>query len=339
MRPVVNPPNPWQAAHHEWLDEPPPAQPEVYEEEARSILSHNDSPDIPYRWSLNPYRGCHHACAYCYARPFHEYLGWGAGTDFEVKLVAKVNAPTLLRRELAGSKWAGETIAFSGVTDCYQPLESIYSLTRQCLEACAAVGNPVSIITKSALIRRDIDVLQRMQHEARLSVMISLPILDPHLARGIEPYTPSPGKRLDTIRALADAGLNVGVAVSPVMPGLNDHEVPQILKAARQAGAQRCFYTPLRLHPSVQPGFFEAVRRHAPHRLERVRTAVTEAHAGDMTGGVAGTRMEGKGTRWQAVADLFESTARRLGYPAYGSEAPEPPTTYRRPNEQLGLGL
>lgn len=342
MRPVANPPNPWQAHHHdysEWLAEPPSAPPELYEEQARSILSHNDSPDIPHRWSLNPYRGCHHGCAYCYARPYHEYLGWGAGTDFETRLVAKVNAPVLLRRALMDPKWRGEMIAFSGVTDCYQPIEAVYQLTRRCLEVCAEFRNPVGIITKAALIRRDIDVLQCLQRDARLSVMVSLPVLDPVLARGIEPHVPTPAKRLETIRVLADAGLPVGVAVSPVMPGLNDHEIPRILKAAYAAGARHCFYTPLRLHPSVQPGFFAAVDRAAPLRVARLRAALAEAHAGDITGGRSGERFVGKGVRWQAMADLFESTARRLGYNADGEDLSEPATTFQRPLAQMDLGL
>ncbi|TDJ70084.1 MAG: radical SAM protein, partial [Planctomycetota bacterium] len=175
---VSNPPNPWATRHVEWLEAPPPVQVEVYEECAKSILARNDSPDVPFRFSLNPYRGCQHACAYCYARPTHQYLGFGAGTDFDSKIVVKTNAAELLRRALAKRSWRREWIAFSGVTDCYQPLEASYGITRACLEVCREFRNPVGIITKSALVRRDVDVLLALDRVADVQVILSIPFAD-----------------------------------------------------------------------------------------------------------------------------------------------------------------
>src|SRR5215468_12633192 len=172
MRPVSNPPNPWHTVHADYLGEPPEAELEIYEEHARSIISENDSPDVGFRFSINPYRGCFHACSYCYARPTHQYLGWGAGTDFDRKIVAKVNAPELLRREMKKPSWQGDTIVFSGVTDCYQPLEAVYGITRRCLEVCSEFRNPVGIVTKGALVRRDIDVLSRLARESEAVVYV-----------------------------------------------------------------------------------------------------------------------------------------------------------------------
>src|SRR5262245_46686355 len=191
-RPVSNPPNPWSSTHVEWLEEPPAAELEVFEEEAKSVLTENDSPDVGFRYGVNPYRGCFHACAYCYARPSHQYLGFGAGTDFDRRIVVKVNAPQVLARELARPSWRGELIAFSGNTDCYQPLEASYGLTRKCLEVCLERRNPVHVITKGALVRRDLDVLAQLERRAEVGVSITIPFLDETTARRIEPGAPSP---------------------------------------------------------------------------------------------------------------------------------------------------
>src|SRR4051812_35386883 len=188
VRPVANPPNPWSSTHVEWLEEPPPAALSIFEEEARSVLSENDSPDIGFRYSVNPYRGCLHACAYCYARPSHQYLGFGAGTDFDRKIVVKKNAPEVLRRELMRPSWTGERIMFSGNTDCYQPLEASYGLTRGCLEVCLDFQNPVSLITKSVLVRRDLDLLVELARRASVSFHMSICFADDEAARKMEPY-------------------------------------------------------------------------------------------------------------------------------------------------------
>ena len=205
-RPVSNPPNPWETIHAEWLGEPPPAELEVFEEEAKSIITENDSPDVGFRFGVNPYRGCFHSCSYCYARPTHQYLGWGAGTDFDRKIVAKVNAPVLLREEMSRKSWKGDTIVFSGITDCYQPIEATYALTRRCLEICAEFRNPVGIVTKGALIRRDVDVLARLAEEADVGVWISTPFLDDATGRAIEPGASLPSQRFETMRLLAARG-------------------------------------------------------------------------------------------------------------------------------------
>ncbi len=224
-RRVSNPPDPWSSTHVEWLEEPPPVALEVYEEDAHSIVATNDSPDVGFERSVNPYRGCQHACAYCYARPTHPYLGLGAGTDFDSKIVVKRNAPELLRRELANLRRAGRTspLAFSGVTDCYQPLEASYELTRRCLEVCLEFRQAVGVITKSALVRRDQELLARLERRAGARVCLSIPFADDGDARRLEPFASSPTTRFETLRRLSAAGVPVGVAIAPLIPGLNDH--------------------------------------------------------------------------------------------------------------------
>ena len=242
MRPVIrrvsNPPNPWASAEIEWLGPAPAQRLEVFEEQARSILSHNESPDIDFDWSLNPYRGCTHACAYCYARPSHEFLGWGAGSDFDRRIVVKTNAVELLRREITRRSWKGEAIAFSGVTDCYQPIERHYELTKRCLEVCVERRNPVQIVTKGCLIERDLELLKRLP---RLRVHMSIAFDDDNAGRSLEPFVPRASRRFETLRQLADAGLEVGVIVAPVVPGLNDHDLPSLLERAAQGRRALCF--------------------------------------------------------------------------------------------------
>jgi len=219
LRLISNPPNPWHSAYREWIDAPPPeAQLEIYEEQAKTVLSENDSPDVGFRFSLNPYRGCFHACAYCYARPTHQYWDFGAGTDFERKIIVKTNAPEKLREAFMKKSWQGELVVFSGNTDCYQPLEVPYTLTRRCLEVCREFRNPVGLITKSALIRRDIDVLAALARDARAVVHMSIAFADDAMARKIEPNAPSPSTRFAAIRALTDAGIPVGVGIAPIIP-------------------------------------------------------------------------------------------------------------------------
>ena len=207
---VSNPPNPWVSAHVEWLDEVPVAEVEVFEEEAKSVLAENKSPDLGFRWSVNPYRGCHHACAYCYARPSHQYLGFGAGTDFDRKIVVKVNAPAVLARELSRPKWKRELVVFSGNTDCYQPLDAHYGLTRGCLEACLAHGTPVGVITKGALVRRDVDVLAKLARGPGASAAITIPFANEDVARRIEPGAPSEILNVDDAAIGDRMGLDIG---------------------------------------------------------------------------------------------------------------------------------
>jgi DNA repair photolyase len=231
-RPVSNPPNPWLSQHVELLGEPPAATLSVFEEEAKSIVSENDSPDLSFRFSVNPYRGCFHGCAYCYARPTHQVLGFGAGTDFERKIVVKTNAPELLARELRRKKLHGQLLAFSGVTDCYQPLEASYGLTRACLAECLRHGQPVGIITKGALVERDVDLLVQISERAHARVFLSIAFADEAMARAIEPFAASPERRLRCMKTLADAGVEVGVSLAPMIPGLNDDQVAEVLTRA-----------------------------------------------------------------------------------------------------------
>ena len=329
-RPVDNPPNPWDTTAVEYLEEIPAARLEVFEDHSRSVLTRNDSPDVGFSWSVNPYRGCLHACAYCYARPYHEYLGMGAGTDFETKLVVKPQAAALLREAFDRPSWKGETVAFSGVTDCYQPLEASLRLTRACLEVCAEYRNPVGIITKGPLIERDLDVLQTLAQESRVSVCITLPFHDAELARAMEPYVATPRRRLQTIERLASAGIPVTVAVAPLIPGLTDEDLVRVLTSAREAGATRAFYTLLRLPGPVQAVFEERLRTKLPLRAERVLHLIRETRGGALNDARFGHRMRGEGLYAQTLRQLFENTTRRLGL-STAWETEEGPSPFRRP--------
>src|SRR3954471_20203325 len=218
MRCVANPPNPWLTESIEWIGEPPRAKIEIFEEtETRTIISRNDSPDVAFDYSINCYRGCIHGCTYCFSRPTHEYLDFGAGTDFERKIVVKIRAAELLRKELMKPSWKGDEIVFSFTSDPYVPLEANYKLTRACLEVCAEFRNPVGIITKSALIRRDIDVLQRLTRESSVSVFFTIPFTDREAAQAVEPYAPLPAARFHAMADLAAAGITVGIGIAPII--------------------------------------------------------------------------------------------------------------------------
>src|SRR6266536_456944 len=276
MRYVNNPPNPWLSARHEWIGEPPEAKLEVFEETAtRSIITSNNSPDIPFDYSVNCYRGCPHACTYCFSRPTHEYLGFGAGTDFERKIVAKVHAPELLRKELMKPSWKGDQIVFSFTSDPYIPLEANYKLTRRCLEVCAEFRNPIGIVTKSALIRRDIDVLQKLSEEASVGVYFSIPFADYDIARAVEPFAPSPKARFQAMKALAEAGIEVGLGIAPTIPGLTS-DIPGLLQRAKDCGATRAFINMLRLPGSVAPYFEQRLREKLPSRADRVLSRIRD---------------------------------------------------------------
>jgi len=480
---VSNPPNPWASTHVEWLEEAPEAELEVFEEDAKSILAENDSPDLGFRFSLNPYRGCFHACAYClvgdtrilmadgrtralrdlavgdaivgtelqgkyrrcvetrvlahwstvkpayrivlregtelvasgdhrfltergwkhvtgaergaeqrphltvgdglvgkdadlpvrsieplgvempmfdittgtgdfiangvishncYARPSHQWLGFGAGTDFDRKIVVKVNAPEVLEATFKKPSWKGELILFSGDTDCYQPLEASYQLTRRCLEVCAEFRNPVSIITKSAVIRRDVDVIARLAREARAHVTLSIPFAHDDVARKIEPGASSPARRFDTLRMLSDAGISTGVNIAPVIPGLTDPDIPEILERARAAGARTAAMMLLRLPGEVLPVFQERIRDSLPiERVRKIEHAIVELRGGSgkMNESAFGARGRGLGPRWRAIEALFDLHRRRLGFDLRGDEwdDDERPSTFKRPTKQLDL--
>jgi DNA repair photolyase len=314
LKPVANPPNPWDRSEIDYLDgDSPDARLQVLEDHTRKILSHNDSPDIGFRWSVNPYRGCFHACAYCYARPGHEYLSMGAGTDFDRKIVVKPQAPALLREAFEKPSWRGETVVFSGVTDCYQPLEASYRLTRGCLEVCALYKNPVAIITKSPLIERDLDLLAELASVTRLGVTLSIPFWDPEKARTIEPYVATPQRRMHTIEKLAARGINVGVNVAPVIPGLNDEEIGKVLEAARSAGATRAGWVLLRLPGPVAPVFEARLREALPLRAEKILRRIRETRDGKMYDARFGSRQRGEGVYAETIATLFDRMVKKLG--------------------------
>ncbi len=341
LRPIDNPPNPWATTEVEYLEAPPPARLQLFEETAKSILSENTSPDLGMRWSVNPYRGCLHACAYCYARPSHQYLGFGAGTDFDRKIVVKVNAPELLREAFDRRSWSGDEITFSGNTDCYQPIEASYRLTRRCLEVCLAYRNPVTIITKGSLVRRDASLLSQLARGASAFVTVTVTFLDDDLGRSIEPGASDVSARFETIRRLACEGVPVGVNVSPIIPGLNDHQVAEILERAAAAGATRAFLSPIRLAAEVAPVFLARLAESHPLRASKVENAIRELRGGTLNDPRFGVRMTGVGPRWEATQQLFRATCRRLGIVARGDADLGTPSerepTFRRPRSQLGL--
>jgi len=311
--PLKNPPNRFQRELVDYFDDAPLSELSVFEDTTKAVLSENDSPDIGFRYSLNPYRGCGHGCAYCYARPSHEYLGFGAGSDFERKIVVKPRAAELLRQVFDRSSWRGELVVFSGNTDCYQPLEASYRLTRGCLEVCAAYCNPVHIITKSALIERDMDVLSDLVSHADLGVTLSIPFLDAGVARAMEPYAPTPARRFTALRRLTAAGIRVSVNVAPVIPGLNDRDIVGLLESARDAGASGAGFTALRLPGSVAEVFEDRLKQELPLAAEKILKRTREMRGGRLNDSRFGERMRGQGEYMRTVEQLFVKTVDRLG--------------------------
>ncbi len=339
MRFVANPPNPWLSHSVEWIGEPPAAKIEVYEEtETRSIISRNDSPDVAFDYSINCYRGCIHGCTYCFSRPTHEYLDFGAGTDFERKIVVKVRAAELLRKELMKPSWKGEQIVFSFTSDPYIPLEANYKLTRACLEVCADFRNPVGIVTKSALIRRDIDVLQKLSLEASVGVYFSIPFADYDIARAVEPFAPSPNARFAAMKELAGAGIQVGIGIAPTIPGLSS-DIPELLHRAKDCGATKAFINMLRLPGSVATYFEKRLREKLPTKAERILSRIRDARGGKLNSSVFGERMRGQGQYWDAQEKLFQVYSKRLGFNErrVGSESHHDLNTFRRPTAQGSL--
>lgn len=295
-------------------DEAPPATLAVYEDHSETILSKNDSPDVGFRFSVNPYRGCFHACAYCYARPTHEYLSFGAGTDFERKIVVKPRAPELLALAFEKKGWTGEPVIFSGVTDCYQPLENTYKLTRACLEVCARYRNPVGIVTKSPLVERDVDVLRLLAERTEVEVAVSLPFAREAFARKLEPHVTTPVRRLRTIERLSREGIRVAVSVAPVIPGISDEEIPKVLEAARDAGARVAWYVLLRLPHGVKEVFETRLREAFPDRADRVLSLIRKTRSGELYDARFLARGKGEGAYAAMIAQVFEKTRKRLGY-------------------------
>jgi DNA repair photolyase len=293
--------------------ESPGPRTQFLRDSAQSIISYNDSPDIPWAASINAYRGCEHGCAYCYARPYHEYLGFSSGLDFESRIMVKMEAPALLRAELSRPKWQPQVLAMSGVTDCYQPVERKLELTRGCLEVLSEFRNPVGIITKNHLVTRDRDHLSELAKFQAARVYISITTLDPDLASRLEPRASRPAHRLAAIRELSDAGIPAGVLVAPIIPGLNEHEIPAILDAAAGAGAQFASYTILRLPYAVKDIFRSWLETHFPDRVDRVLNRVRDLRGGKLNVSTFGERFRGSGLLADEIASLFAVTARRAG--------------------------
>jgi len=300
----------WDTEYVEGLDERPI---EYLADASRTLVSENDSPDIPFRFSVNPYRGCAHGCSYCYARPYHEYLGFSAGLDFETKIVVKHDAPELFRAWLCRKNYTPEVVIFSGVTDCYQPAERKFRLTRGCLEIALEARQPISIITKNALVLRDLDLLAEMAAMRLVHVNVSITTLDPELARDMEPRTSVPAAKLRAVSQLAAAGVPVRVMVAPIIPGLTDSETPAILEAAAEAGASDARYTLLRLPRTVEPVFREWLRRVRPLQAEKVEGLIRQTRRGKLNRSDWGERFTGTGIIAEQIKQMFAAFARRFG--------------------------
>lgn len=287
---------------------------QYFEDDSNSVVSENNSPDIPFRYSLNPYRGCSHGCSYCYARPTHEYLGLGPGLDFESKIVIKPNAADLFRKWLVQGHRKGravEPVMISGVTDCYQNCEKEFELTRQCLEVALDFRYPVQLITKNGLIRRDLDLIEKLAAFSLVSVAISVTSLDQSLTRVMEPRTSSPEARIDAIRQVANVGCPTMVMVAPIIPGINEQEIPQVLKAASEAGATRAGYVALRLPLTVEPVFLDWLERHYPDRTDKVIERIRTMRDGKLNSSTYGERMTGKGIWGQQIRHLMTTFCKR----------------------------
>ncbi len=291
----------------------PSLKTQVIEERAKSILSRNQSPDVPFSVSLNPYRGCEHGCIYCFARPTHSYLGLSPGLDFESKIFAKVNAPELLRHELAKPSYVPEPIALGVNTDAYQPCERSLRLTRRVLEVLQECGHPVALITKSSLIERDIDLLAEMACKRQAAVAITLTTLDHAIARTLEPRAAAPARRLRTIRTLTDAGIPVGVSIAPVIPFVTEPDLERVMAAAAEAGAINASYVVLRLPWEVSPLFRQWLQTHFPDRAQRVMNRVRDMRGGKDYDATFGKRMHGEGIWADMIRQRFEKSVLRLG--------------------------
>jgi DNA repair photolyase len=297
---------------------------------AATIIRENESPDIPFRYSINPYRGCEHGCAYCYARPTHETLGMNAGIDFETKVLVKHDAVTLLRKELNNRRWQCEPIMMSGVTDCYQPAERRFQLTRGILRVLLEARQPVCMVTKNSLILRDLDIIASMAEENLISVAVSITTLDAELARTLEPRTATPTARLRAVRELSAAGVPVRVMLAPLIPGLTDCEIPAILEAAREAGARGASFVMVRLPYAVAPIFIAWLQEHRPLAAERVESLIRDMRGGKLNKSEFGTRMRGSGPYAAGIKQTFDVFVRKLGL---DQPWPELDTSQFRPPE------
>lgn len=286
---------------------------QVLKDTTSSIIAYNQSPDVGFDAGINVYRGCEHGCAYCFARPTHEYLGFSAGLDFESKIMVKENAPELLRAELASPRWKPQVLGMSGVTDCYQPLERKFQLTRRCLEVLLEFRNPVCIITKNYLVTRDKAILAELARFDAVVVNVSITTLNPKLTQILEPRASLPNARLNAIRELSELGVTVGVLAAPMIPGLNDHEMPNIISEAVQHGAKFAGYVPLRLPYAVAPLFERWLELHFPGRKENILNRIRDMRGGKLNDPNFGSRMKGQGIFADQISQMFHVACRKAG--------------------------
>ncbi len=304
-----------EAFDDEWNSggEEPSISTQFFRDASRTILTKNESPDIGFTYGLNPYRGCEHGCIYCYARPSHEYLGFSSGLDFETKIMVKEDAASLLEREFAKKSWKPDVVMLSGNVDCYQPVERRLKITRQCLEVFLRFRNPVAMITKNALVLRDVDLLAQLASLSLVSVCLSITTLDRDLARRMEPRTSTPEQRLQTIEQLAKEGIPVSVNAAPVIPGLNDEELPSILHEASARGAKWAGYTMLRLPYSVKDLFVDWLKREFPGKEEKIMNRIMDARGGKLNDSNFSTRMRGTGEIAHSIGQLFHASCKKYG--------------------------
>ena len=339
----INPANRFEPLHYErdeWCDsiDQPHIRTQIFRDDTQTIIARNQSPDVGFETSINPYRGCEHGCAYCYARPTHEYLGFSAGLDFESKILVKMNAAALLSQELNRPSWRPQTVTMSGVTDCYQPIERKLKITRACLQVLADFRNPTFIVTKNHLVTRDSDILASLAAHDAVGVTISITTLDANLAQKLEPRASNPRSRLAAIRELSAAHIPVGVNVAPIIPGLTDHEIPSIVSAAAEAGAFFAYYTIVRLPLAVSTIFVNWLENHFPDRKSAVIRRIQSMRGGKLNDSAFGRRMRGEGILAEQIQQVFRVACRRAGlkqdHPELNTKA------FRRiePN-QMGLDL
>lgn len=316
-------------------EERPRRETQFFRDGTQTIIARNDSPDVGFDTSVNPYRGCEHGCIYCFARPTHEYLGLSAGLDFESRIMVKTDAPKLLEAELSSPKWEPQVVVMSGVTDPYQPIERKLRITRGCLEVLAKFRNPVAIITKNRLVTRDADLLGELAGDNAAAVNVSITSLNPNIQRVMEPRTSSSTARLETVAALRSAGIPVGVMVAPIIPGLTDHEIPGIIEACARAGAQFAGYTIVRLPWAIAPMFEHWLDEHFPDKKRKVLERIRHIRGGTKLNDARwGTRTKGEGIFAEQIKSLFETSCRRAGL---GARPHLSAACFRRPNEQLNL--
>jgi DNA repair photolyase len=337
----ANPPNRFEPLSYsrdpEWLDpEDPGIETQFFKDTSRSIISYNDSPDVGFDASINPYRGCEHGCIYCYARPTHEYLGFSAGLDFESRILVKAEAHELLRHELSSPRWIPQVLAISGVTDPYQPIERRLQLTRRCLQVLVEFRNPVVIITKNHLVMRDVDLLGELAQYHAVRVFLSITTLDDSLSRVMEPRASHPTRRLGAINTLSQAGVSTGVLVAPVIPGLTEHELPSIIAAAARAGARSAGYVTLRLPHGVGPLFEQWLAQHFPDRQDKVLHRIRAMRGGKLNDPRFSSRMRGEGIFAEQIQALFTLACHKAGIDGRGPALST--TAFRAPSKaQLSL--